>query len=180
MKRLCVKMATGAGKTYVMAMSIALQILNKTAYPRDPRFSKYVFIIAPNKTVKSRLSVLDFKNSDNYYEEKKIVPYDLLPFLRQGKILIEKWHALKWDTDEIKKRKSVDKRGAKSGTAWLGDVLGSMAKAGGRILVINDEAHHAWRHKSEAQNIQGSTKKKEKQPHVGSEAWTGYTNTKGF
>ena len=149
-ERLCVKMATGTGKTYVMAMIVAWQVLNKTAYPQDARFSKYVFIVAPNLTVKSRLSVLDFKKSENLYEEQKIVPYDLLPFLRQGKICIENWHTLMWESEEaVQKRKSVDKRGVKSGTAWLRDVLGDMAGGGKNILVINDEAHHAWRHRSE-------------------------------
>ena len=160
-ERLCCKMATGTGKTYVMAMTIAWQILNKTAYPQDSRFSKYVFIVAPNLTVKSRLSILNLTKLGNYYEEKKIVPYDLLPFLRQGKVLIENWQQLKWETEEtIEKRKSVDKRGPKSDSAWLRDVLGDMARAS-NILVINDEAHHAWRLKSKAQPIRISKEDKE-------------------
>ena len=86
---------------------------------------------------------------DNCYEEQKIVPYDLLPFLRQGNILIENRHALMQESSEaVSKRKSVDKRGVKSDAAWLRDVLGDMASAK-NILVINDEAHHAWRHRSE-------------------------------
>jgi type III restriction enzyme len=65
--------------------------------------------------------------------------------LRQGKVLVRNWHALNWDTDEkVKKRRSVDKRGAKSDEAYVRDVLRDMAAAG-NILVINDEAHHAWR-----------------------------------
>ena len=160
-ERLCCKMATGTGKTYVMAMAITWQILNKTAYPKDPRFSKYVFIVAPNLTVKSRFSVLDFNNPKNYYEEKKIVPYDLLSSLKQGKVLIENWQQLKWETEEkIEKRKSVDKRGPKSDSAWLREVLGDMARAH-NILVINDEAHHAWRLKSKAQPITISKEDKE-------------------
>jgi len=160
-ERLCTKMATGTGKTYVMAMTIAWQILNKVSYPQDARFSKYVFIVAPNLTVKSRLSVLKFEESNNYYEEKKIVPYDLLSNLRQGKVLIENWHTLMWDTEEtIQKRKSVDKRGVKSDEAYIRDVLKSMAKAR-NILVINDEAHHAWRHRSEEKQ-KGIDKEEEK------------------
>ena len=162
-KRYCVKMATGSGKTYCMAMTIVWQILNKMACPQDARFSKYVFIVAPNLTVKSRLAALDFNKPGNYYEEKKIVPYDLLPFLRQGKILIENWHALMWESAEtVQKRKSVDKRGAKSDAAWLRSALGDMARAGGKILVINDEAHHAWRHKSEEKQEGIDRKEKER------------------
>ena len=148
-ERLCCKMATGTGKTYVMAMTIVWQILNKVTYPQDARFSKNIFIVAPNLTVKSRLNVLDFNTTDNYYEQNKIVPHDLLPKLRQGKILIENWHTLMWESEEqIAKRKSVDKRGAKSDEAFVRDVLGEMARSR-NILVINDEAHHAWRNRRE-------------------------------
>ncbi len=148
-ERLCTKMATGTGKTYVMAMSIAWQVLNKVSYPKDTRFSKHVFIVAPNLTVKNRLSVLDFKDKNNYYEEKKIIPYDLFPLLRQGKVLIENWHTLMWDSEEaLLKKKTVDKRGPKSDRVYIKDVLCDMAQAK-NILIINDEAHHAWRHRSE-------------------------------
>ena len=160
-ERLCTKMATGTGKTYVMAMTISWQVLNKLSYPQDARFSKYVFIVAPNLTVKSRLSVLDFNRPENYYEEKKIIPYDLLSNLRQGKILIENWQTLMWDSEEsIQKRKSVDKRGAKSDEAYIKDILGGMARAK-NILVINDEAHHAWRKRSEEKQ-KGIDKEEEK------------------
>jgi type III restriction enzyme len=57
-KRICSKMATGSGKTIVMAMLISWQILNKVTYPQDNRFSKYIFVVAPGLTVKSRLQVL--------------------------------------------------------------------------------------------------------------------------
>ena len=161
-ERLCCKMATGTGKTYVMAMAIAWQVLNKVIYPQDASFAKNVFIVAPNLTVKSRLGVLNLDTVDNYYEQNKIVPYDLLPKLRQGRVLIENWHTLMWENDEqIAKRKSVDKRGAKSDRAWLRDVLGNdMAKAK-NILVINDEAHHAWRNRREVKR-KGIDKNEEK------------------
>jgi type III restriction enzyme len=65
--------------------------------------------------------------------------------LRQGKIKITNWHTFAWDTEEkIAKKKSVDKRGAKSDEAYVREVLGDMSSAS-NILVINDEAHHAWR-----------------------------------
>ena len=54
--RLCAKMATGAGKTVVMAMVIAWHVLNKATYPQDPRFARHVLVIAPGLTVKSRLA----------------------------------------------------------------------------------------------------------------------------
>ena len=150
-QRLCCKMATGSGKTVVMAMLIAWQVLNKVAYPKDERFSKHIFIVAPGLTVKSRLQVLYPAGPGNYYDEFDIVPGgSLRDQLRQGKVLVRNWHVLNWETDDkLKKRRSVDKRGAKSDEAYVREVLGDMAKVN-NIVVINDEAHHAWRVNPEA------------------------------
>jgi type III restriction enzyme len=156
-QRLCSKMATGSGKTIVMAMVIAWHILNKVTYPQDTRFSKHALVIAPGLTVKSRLSVLEPSGIANYYEAFRIVPTSLLDQLRQGKVLIRNWHALNWETEEkIAKKRSVDKRGAKSDEAYVREVLGDMAHSR-NILVINDEAHHAWRVPAESK-IKGVAK----------------------
>jgi type III restriction enzyme len=143
--RWCNKMATGSGKTIVMAQLIAWNVLNKIANGKDTRFSKNVLIVAPGLTVRNRLSVLNPTDPENYYEEFNIVPSGLMDSLRQGKIKIINWHGLAWQTEEkIAKKKSVDKRGAKSDEAYVKEVLGDMANAT-NIIVINDEAHHAWR-----------------------------------
>ena len=94
-------MATGTGKTTVMAMLIAWHILNKVTYPDDPRFSKNVFILTPNLTIKNRLQVLFPDSPNNYYAEFDVVPYDLKDKLRQGKVrVIPK----DWNDDETKRR----------------------------------------------------------------------------
>lgn len=143
--RWCSKMATGAGKTIVMAMLIAWQVLNKVANSKDTRFSKNVLAIAPGLTVRSRLSVLEPAGVGNYYEEFNIVPSGLMETLRQGKVKIINWHMLAWDSEErLAKKKTVDKRGAKSDEAYVREVLKDMSSAS-NLLVINDEAHHAWR-----------------------------------
>jgi len=146
--RLCCKMATGSGKTILMSMLIAWQVLNKVTYPQDKRFSKNLLLIAPGLTVKSRLQVLVPGLPGNYYTEFQIVPAGLEDKVRQGqtcRVLIRNWHKLEWATDEqIRKKRSVDKRGAKTDEAYVRDVLGEMATAQ-NIVVINDEAHHAWR-----------------------------------
>lgn len=156
-RRICSKMATGSGKTIVMAMAIAWHVLNKTTYPHDARFSKNVLVIAPGLTVKSRLAVLEPSHAANYYDAFRIVPEGLMEKLRQGKVIVRNWHALNWETEaKINKRRSVDKRGAKSNEAYVRDVLGDMAGAS-NILVVNDEAHHAWRVSAESK-IKGITK----------------------
>ena len=144
-ERLCAKMATGAGKTVVMAMVIAWHILNKVTYPQDTRFSKNVLVIAPGLTVKSRLAVLEPSHPENYYAAFNVVPSSLWDRLRQGRVLVRNWHALNWESeDQVARKRSVDKRGAKSDAAYVRDVLGEMSLAR-NLLVINDEAHHAWR-----------------------------------
>ena len=149
--RQCAKMATGTGKTIVMTMVIAWHILNKVANAQDIRFSKNVLVIAPGLTVKKRLAVLEPAAQDNYYEAFNIVPPALFDKLRQGKVLVRNWHALSWESaEQLKKKRSVDKRGVKSNEAYTREVLGEMAGAS-NILVINDEAHHAWRVNWEAE-----------------------------
>ncbi|MGH9945003.1 MAG: DEAD/DEAH box helicase family protein, partial [Pyrinomonadaceae bacterium] len=143
--RICSKMATGAGKTIVMAMAIAWQSLNKINYPHKKGFAKDFLVVAPNLTVRSRLSVLLPSGEENYYDAFNVVPLGLREQLRQAKVVVRNWHALAWDTDEkIKKKRSVDKRGAKSDEAYAREVLGELAHAK-NFVVINDEAHHAWR-----------------------------------
>jgi len=149
-QRLCSKMATGSGKTIVMAMLIAWQTINKATYPKDTRFSKNILAVAPGLTVKSRLKVLYPSDPQNYYQAFDIVPSDMFDKLRQGCIKIVNWHMLAWESeDQIQRKHTVDKRGAKSDEAYTREVLGDMANAK-NIIVINDEAHHAWRINPEA------------------------------
>ena len=144
-RRICTKMCTGSGKTTVMAMLIAWQVCNKVAYPQDRRFTKNVFIVAPGLTVRSRLSVLQPGGESNYYVQFGIVPPGMMEQLRQGRIKITNWQALAWESAEaLAKKKSVDKRGPLSDEAYAREVLEELSHAR-QILVINDEAHHAWR-----------------------------------
>ncbi len=156
-ERLCAKMATGSGKTVVMAMVIAWHILNKVTYPQDTRFARHVLVIAPGLTVRSRLAVLEPSHAESYYDEFRIVPSSLLDKLRQGRVVIRNWHALNWEAEEkIAGKRGVDKRGAKSDEAYVREVLGDLASAR-NVLVINDEAHHAWRIPAESK-VKGVSK----------------------
>jgi len=131
-----------------MSMLITWQVVNKVTYSQDKRFSKNILVIAPGLTVKNRLEVLIPGSDGNYYQEFQIVPPGLEDKLRQGqtcRVQVRNWHKLDWESEEqISKRRSVDKRGALSDEAYVREVLGEMHSAE-NILVINDEAHHAWR-----------------------------------
>src|SRR3989344_4963407 len=157
-QRICSKMATGSGKTIVMAMLIAWHIINKITYPKEQKFSKNVLIVAPGLTVKSRLQVLIPDSYGNYFEAFHVVPPDFFDKLRQGKVKIINWHTLDWDTqDRINKKiekgtlRTVDKRKTIeiSDEAYIKQVLEDFADCK-NLLIINDEAHHAWRVNPEA------------------------------
>ena len=140
--RICTKMATGSGKTIVMSMVITWHVLNRAAYPHDKRFSKNVFAVAPGLTVKSRLGVLVPGSAGNYYDQFNIVPMGLHDQMRVGRVMVRNWHTLMpLDPDAGPK---VMKKGPESDEAFTRRVLEDLAGAQ-NLLVINDEAHHAWR-----------------------------------
>ena len=141
-ERLCNKMATGAGKTTVMAMIITWQVLNALTYPkRNKEFSRAVFIVAPGLTVKGRLQVL-MPSEGSYYDEFNLCPSESMrQKLNQAEVLIENWHTLM----PLKEQdRSVVKKGKESDEAFTRRVLGKLATYKD-IIVINDEAHHAYR-----------------------------------
>ena len=142
-ERLCNKMATGAGKTTVMAMIITWQVLNALTYPKSPRkYSSAVFLVAPGLTVKDRLQVLMPGHTANYYDSFALCPSEAMrQKLNRADVLIENWHTLM----PLKAQdRSVVKKGAESDEAFTKRVLGKLA-IHKDLLVINDEAHHAYR-----------------------------------
>ena len=146
-ERVCSKMATGTGKTTVMAMIITWQVLNALAYPkRNKDFSRAIFIVAPGLTVRERLQVLQPGHPSNYFDEFGLCPNEAMrQKLNQVEILIENWHSLmpKKEAD-----RSVVKKGAESDEAYVRRVLGKLAGFKD-LVIINDEAHHAYRQRAE-------------------------------
>ena len=141
-QRICSKMATGSGKTIVMGMLVAWHILNKVAYPEDTRFSNTFLVIAPGLTVKKRLQVLNPASENNIFADFRIVPSKKLDSLRQARVIIHNWHTLMPLEDAPK---SVVKRGKEGDEAFARRILGGINHTSKNIIVINDEAHHAWR-----------------------------------
>ena len=142
-ERLCSKMATGTGKTTLMAMIIAWQVLNALTYPRRSKdFSRSVFVVAPGLTVKERLRVLYPGEPDNFYDAFGLCPSDAMrQKLNQMDLLIENWHTLL----PLKEQdRSVVKKGRESDEAFTRRVLGKLADCRD-LFIINDEAHHAYR-----------------------------------
>lgn len=145
-ERLCNKMATGSGKTIVMAMVITWQVLNALTYPkRNKEFSKVIFIVAPGLTVKERLRVL-YPDTGSYYDEFNICPSESMrQKLNQVELLIENWHTLMPLKEQAR---SVVQKGKESDEAFTRRVLGKLA-GHKDLIIINDEAHHAYRKPAE-------------------------------
>ena len=141
--RLCNKMATGTGKTVVMAMMVTWQVLNALTYPRRNRdFSRAIFVVAPGLTVKERLQVLYPGGIHNIYDEFSLCPSEAMrQKLNQAEVLVENWHSLMPMKEPVR---SVVKKGAESDEAFTRRVLGKLAGYKD-LVVINDEAHHAYR-----------------------------------
>jgi len=145
-ERICSKMATGSGKTSVMALIITWQTLNAISYPKDKRYSKGIFIVAPGLTVKSRLQVLNPRDEKNVYDEFRLCPNATMrQKLNQVELVIENWHALMPLKEQVR---SIVKKGKESDEAFTRRVLGKLASYKD-LLIINDEAHHAYRQKAE-------------------------------
>ncbi|MBQ7545230.1 MAG: DEAD/DEAH box helicase family protein [Synergistaceae bacterium] len=130
-RRLCTKLCTGGGKTIVMSMLIAWQACSTNG-------TRNFLIVTPNLTVKDRLKVLLPGGAGNYYDTFSVVPPEMREMLNKARIEIHNWQEMKPDKPDTT---SVDKRGPKSDNAFCRELVGSMRN----IIVINDEAHHAWR-----------------------------------
>ena len=156
LNRVALKMATGTGKTVVMAMLIAWQTLNKVASPQDSRFAKRFLVVTPGLTIRDRLRVLRPEHDENYYKVRDLIPAELKADLSQARIVITNFHALqRRETKQgqgiakTSKELLVGRAGAPSPflETWGQMVSRVCRDLGGtsEIVVFNDEAHHCYR-----------------------------------
>ncbi|HJT31819.1 MAG TPA: hypothetical protein VJ783_07175, partial [Pirellulales bacterium] len=146
LRRLGCKMATGSGKTVVMAMLIAWAFCNRGRNAASRDFPNAVLVCCPNLTVKERLQVLRPESPDNYYEAFDIVPVKYRPLVQLGKVLVTNWHGFAPESEHSENGKSyavVDK-GPETPDSFARRVLGELYDRL-PIMVLNDEGHHCWR-----------------------------------
>jgi len=157
--RTAFKMATGSGKTVVMAMLIAWQALNKLANPQDARFSDTFLIVTPGITIRDRLRVLLPNDPQNYYRQRDIISTQLLEQLGQAKILITNFHAflLREKVAAGKLTKAILSQGKTDAFTETPDqMVRRVCKDLGNkknIIVISDEAHHCYRRKPDGEDV---------------------------
>ena len=171
LSRLALKLATGAGKTTVMAMLIAWQTINAVRHPQSNRFTRGFLIVAPGLTIRDRLRVLQPNDPDSYYKSREMVPSDMLPELEKAKIVITNYHAFK-----LRERLEISKGGRQLLQGREGETLNTQESEGQmlqrvmpelmgmrNIMAINDEAHHCYQEKppeeSDEEKLKGDDKK---------------------
>ncbi|MEX2609162.1 MAG: DEAD/DEAH box helicase family protein [Gemmatimonadota bacterium] len=162
--RLGCKMATGSGKTVVMAMLIAWSFCNRGRRRADRRFADAVLVVCPNLTVKERLRVLRPEARDNYYEAFDLVPSSLLTELRQGRVMVENWHRFLPESPHTESGSTytVVNKGQEGPEAFGRRVLGDLYDRG-PLMVLNDEAHHAYRPAPTGEDNVGREERKERE-----------------
>ena len=157
--RLALKMATGSGKTVVMAMLIAWHTLNKAAYPQDARFGNSFLVVTPGITIRDRLRVLLPNDPQNYYRQRDVLPAQEMEQLGQAKIIITNFHAfgLHEKIAAGKLTKSILAEGAISPFTETPDqMVRRVCREFGtkkNVIVINDEAHHCYRRKPDGEEV---------------------------
>ena len=183
--RVAPKMATGTGKTVVMAMLIAWQTLNKVANPQDNRFSDAFLIVTPGITIRDRLRVLLPSDPGNYYRERDVLPTWRMAELGRAKIVITNFHALK-----LREKKVAGQSISKTAKEILGsdttgaftetpdEMVNRVCRELGRkrgIIVINDEAHHCYSRRpladDEIRNLKGDDKAEAKERDEEARVW---------
>lgn len=179
--RIALKLATGAGKTTVMAMLIAWQTVNAVRYPNSKNFARGFLIVTPGITIRDRLRVLLPNDPESYYRYRELVPPDMLVDIDRAKVVITNYHAFKLrERIEISKtgRALLKGRGAELNTTEtegqmlqrvMPDLMGLK-----NILVLNDEAHHCYRARvkeGEEEDLKGEEKAEAEKNNEAARLW---------
>ncbi|MBX7253130.1 MAG: DEAD/DEAH box helicase family protein, partial [Candidatus Promineofilum sp.] len=155
--RVALKLATGAGKTMVMAMIIAWQTINAARHPQSKTFTTGFLVVTPGITIRDRLRVLYPNDPDSYYARRELVPADLLPELGKARIVVTNYHA-------FQRRETLDlAKGTRDLLQGRGPALETVETDGQmlqrvmpelmslkNVLVLNDEAHHCYRERTQS------------------------------
>ncbi len=180
--RMALKLATGAGKTTVMAMLIAWQTVNAVRRPTSKQFTRGFLICAPGLTIKDRLRVLQPNDPDSYYKDRELVPSDMLDDMGRAKIVITNFHAFR-----LRERIDISKGGRQLLKGRTGEEIITTETEGQmiqrvmpdlmgmkNILVVNDEAHHCYREKPQEKDdeeLKGDDKKEAEKNNEAARLW---------
>ena len=179
--RIAFKLATGAGKTTVMAMLMAWQTINAVRYPRAKSFSRAFLIVTPGITIKDRLRVLQPNDPESYYKDRELIPDDMKRDMEKARIVITNYHAFKLreivDVSKtgraLLKGRGKDIQTQETESQMIKRVMGELMSMK-NIVVINDEAHHCYREKqlsSDEEDFKGDDKKEAEKNKEAARVW---------
>ncbi len=180
--RLALKLATGSGKTTVMAMIIAWQTINAVRRPASRHFTRGFLVVSPGLTIKDRLRVLQPNDPDAYYADRELIPSDMLEDVNRAKIVITNYHAFKMreriDLSAggralLKGRRGADLNTLETEGQMLQRVMPDLMGLK-NVLVINDEAHHCYREKPEEpddESLKGDERKEAEKNNEAARLW---------
>ncbi len=182
LSRMALKLATGAGKTTVMAMLIAWQTVNAVRRPNSKSFTRGFLVVAPGLTIKDRLRVLQPNDPDSYYRGRELVPNDMLADIDRAKIVITNYHAFKLrETVEISKGGRALLQGRTGPEIKTLETEGQMLQrvmpelmGMKSVLAINDEAHHCYREKppgEDEEELKGDEKQEAERNKEAARLW---------
>jgi type III restriction enzyme len=182
LSRVALKLATGAGKTTVMAMVIAWQTINAVRRPGSKQFTRGFLVCTPGITIRDRLRVLLPNDPDNYYQSRELVPSDLLDEVKRAKVVITNYHAFK-----RRERLEISKGGRRLLQGRGGEEIETLETEGQmmqrvmpdlmgmkNILAINDEAHHCYREKPQEEDdedLKGDDRKEAEKNNAAARLW---------
>ena len=184
--RIALKLATGAGKTTVMAMLIAWQTVNAVRHPSSKQFSRGFLIVTPGITIRDRLRVLSRTIRTATTGTANWCRPTCSATSSRAKIVITNYHAFKLrETDgALQGRPRAAARAAAPELNTL-ETEGQMLQRVmpdlmglKNIVVLNDEAHHCYREKpkarrrgrAEGRGEGGSRRRTTRRPGCGSPA----------
>ncbi len=138
-----------------MAMLIAWHAVNRARRPSSRHFSDAFLVVAPGITIKDRLRVLKPQDPQNIYEQLDLVPRDLMDAVRKARIVITNYHAFmakeKEQVSKLNRQILGGREGEKRFTETVGEMIervgGTDLQGRKNIILLNDEAHHCYRHK---------------------------------
>jgi type III restriction enzyme len=182
LQRLALKLATGAGKTTVMAMIIAWQTINAVRRSGSKHFTKGFLIVTPGLTIKDRLRVLQPHDPDSYYSDRELVPADMLEDMKKARIVITNYHAFKLrETMELSSGGRALLQGQTGPELNTTETEGQMIQrvmqelmGMKNILVLNDEAHHCYREKppeADEEPLKGDERKEAEKENEAARLW---------
>jgi type III restriction enzyme len=179
--RTALKLATGAGKTTVMAMLIGWQTVNAVRHPNSKTFSRGFLVVTPGITIRDRLRVLMPNDPESYFREREIVPPDMLPDIARAKIVLTNYHAFK-----LRERVDLAKGTRAALEGWREEKVQTVETEGQmlqrvmpdlmglkNIVVLNDEAHHCYREKvsDEEEDLKPEEKEEAKENREAARLW---------